>query len=574
MSESLNRLLARLDSVAAYEGPWRPLGDEAPRLRDRLAEMRRRRDQLEDVLVIALIGGSGVGKSTLLNAIAGDNLAETSAYRPCTEVPTIYHPHDVPVDWQNCRHVSGSALERLVIIDTPDTDTVVRQHRQTVWNALKRCDLVMLCGSPEKYLDDATWSLIRPLQAERTIACVETKAEESAGSLREHWVSRMEEQGFRVDAYFRVNAREAFDRKLAGTLPVPGEFDFPQLERYLGDELDRENINRIKRSNIAGLLSKTVGQLRERLSPRRDELNELERQLQEAETRLMTEARDLVMDRVFSEPHLWIRAQGQEIAFRAKGLVGGLYRFFQCLRALPERAAGWMPWSPGRSPVRRIASMLGNRPGLAEDLGLVVDTLRESHDNKSASLRLQFARRGFEPVNDDRGFEVFGEDFDNRLSHILRSSARVRLIKNARFLTSWPLVFMLDGPLYAVAGIGVYHLVRGFLTGQLLTGPQFLSGVSVFAVAAAAELMLLAWGVRSGAWLARRSAIRGVRAQLLPAGTAFASQREALDEARGLLDEIEDIDAALRKGFGAGRQTPETDGAAALSDGTSALQRE
>ncbi|MFO7774898.1 MAG: hypothetical protein R6W89_03790, partial [Candidatus Hydrogenedentota bacterium] len=63
MSESLNRLLARLDPVAAYEGPWRPLREEAPRLRDRIAEMRRRRDQLEDVLLIALIGGSGVGKS-------------------------------------------------------------------------------------------------------------------------------------------------------------------------------------------------------------------------------------------------------------------------------------------------------------------------------------------------------------------------------------------------------------------------------------------------------------------------------------------------------------------------------
>ena len=113
MSTGLSGIISTLESLAGYEGPWRPLRGETALLRTRLAELREREQRLDDVLLVALVGGSGVGKSTLLNALAGDQIAETSEMRPCTSLPTVYHPPGMRLTLSNLsgvRHVGGSDL--------------------------------------------------------------------------------------------------------------------------------------------------------------------------------------------------------------------------------------------------------------------------------------------------------------------------------------------------------------------------------------------------------------------------------------------------------------------------------
>src|SRR5437667_12730214 len=42
-------------------------------------------------LVVMFMGGTGVGKSTLLNALAGDSIAQASVARPTTRDPVAQH---------------------------------------------------------------------------------------------------------------------------------------------------------------------------------------------------------------------------------------------------------------------------------------------------------------------------------------------------------------------------------------------------------------------------------------------------------------------------------------------------
>ncbi len=62
----------------------------------------------QPLLVITLMGGTGVGKSTLLNALAGGAIAQASFQRPTTRDPVVYYheaiqPHRLDPALQQCR---------------------------------------------------------------------------------------------------------------------------------------------------------------------------------------------------------------------------------------------------------------------------------------------------------------------------------------------------------------------------------------------------------------------------------------------------------------------------------------
>ncbi len=113
----------------------------------------------EDVLVAALAGGTGSGKSSLFNAFVDDEVVDAGGIRPTTSRAAAAVPErlgasmDGYLDRIGVEERHRYAGSGICVIDLPDTDSVEESHRHRVDRILPLVDVVVWVTDPEKYHD-------------------------------------------------------------------------------------------------------------------------------------------------------------------------------------------------------------------------------------------------------------------------------------------------------------------------------------------------------------------------------------------------------------------------------------
>jgi hypothetical protein len=136
-------------------------------------------------ILVAVVGSTGAGKSTLVNSIVGERVSATGIRRPTTNSPVLAcHPDDA--DWfaenrflPTLPRVRQEGLARpgrdgllviaasagmpqgLALLDTPDIDSVVRAHYEFAHQFLDASDLWLFVTTAARYADAPVWELLQ-----------------------------------------------------------------------------------------------------------------------------------------------------------------------------------------------------------------------------------------------------------------------------------------------------------------------------------------------------------------------------------------------------------------------------
>ena len=136
-------------------------------------------------ILVALVGSTGAGKSTLINSIVGTQVSLTGVRRPTTNSPVLAcHPDDMGWFAENMflptlPRVRQEGLARpgrdgllvlaavegmtrgIALLDTPDIDSVVRAHYDFAYQFLDASDLWLFMTSANRYADAPVWEILQ-----------------------------------------------------------------------------------------------------------------------------------------------------------------------------------------------------------------------------------------------------------------------------------------------------------------------------------------------------------------------------------------------------------------------------
>ena len=296
---AFDELIAAMAGWSNALDGWAPAAHvrrEWQQVEPRLDSARR---ELSRVLVVGVIGGTGTGKSTLVNALAGGDVSPAGdVARPTTMHPVVVIARDIdsswlPLDAMEARVVRSSApaVANIVLVDCPDPDTQsasaadqrgqpasagprpsdTNRNRDRLEAVLPVCDVLLLVATAQKY---RSWIVAREVAAfapGRPLLFVQTHASRDP-DIRDDWRRELESQGFVVPRIFRLDALEAARRAAAGVKPESG---FAELVQAIDAELVGRAARRVRRTGALDLAEWFVRQSRQHLEPMRGPVSQL-----------------------------------------------------------------------------------------------------------------------------------------------------------------------------------------------------------------------------------------------------------------------------------------------------------
>ena len=195
-------------------------------------------------LIVAFMGGTGVGKSSLLNRLAGQAIARAGVERPTSREVTLYHhqtlalqhlPAALPLDSiKICTH-QNPAQANIVWMDMPDFDSIERGNQRQVLEWLPHIDVLIYVVSPERYRDNKAWQLLLAEGAKHAWLFVMNQWDRGLPVQFDDFKQQLQTAGFNQPLLFRTSCQ------------TPDADDFADMQQQLQELSGQHGVSQLSR---------------------------------------------------------------------------------------------------------------------------------------------------------------------------------------------------------------------------------------------------------------------------------------------------------------------------------------
>lgn len=416
-----------------------------------------------ELLYVGILGGTGVGKSMLINALARQKISDSSDRRPFTDRAVVYRHQDTHRGLEKLASLIREpdavheidTIKDLVLLDLPDFDSTEETNRRAVLEIIPELDAIVWVVSPEKYADAVFYELVgRTTMHKDSFTFVFNKADELIEEGKTDRHSRLKEVlgdlTFRLKHEARIEQPRIFSLSAAyefrGTTGNPAlENEFQRFRDFLMARRDAKEIASIKTVNLIEETRQVMNELNEIVRP--DDKN-----------RILNSIREM-----HSTPARADEVAGLEMLGEERGLTVSIMRYL----AHNDGSVASVKWAVRWLTPRRWAGLISSEASLEEAFDRVARALEKS---RRASVEKIMAQTGSElllafegtarPMNDrqpeqliqravDKASKTFVHEVEGRKRALSGSVARWRRMmqKLVLFVPVPILILKLAGPM-------------------------------------------------------------------------------------------------------------------------------